>query len=108
MLCPVCNKIFEPAVPHQKYCSTKCGTWARNNNLTPPREPYEFVCAHCGKHVVVEPFKDYRSVYCSRRCHDREREKRKEERRRRLRGNLGMSGGMSLGSLIRRERRDLD
>lgn len=105
--CPVCGKEFEPNL-HQKYCSKKCGIWARNNNLTPPREPYEFDCAHCGKHVITAPYNDQRISYCSKRCRDRAHEKRKEERRRRLRGNLGMSGGMSLGALIWRERRDLE
>lgn len=107
MICPICNKEFEPKEAWQKYCSLKCGTWARNNSLNPPREPFEFYCAHCGKLVITAPYNDQRYKYCSQRCHDRAKERRKEERRRRLRGNLGMSSAMCLGSLIRRERRAL-
>lgn len=104
MICPVCNKIFEPTVPNQKYCSTKCQQWANNNHLIPPRVPYEFDCRCCGKHVVTAPFGDRRTVFCSKQCEKRWWKHPQKKRN----GNLGMSGGMSLGSLIRRERRDLD
>ena len=103
MICPVCNKNFEPTVPHKKYCSAECRIWAYSNKLIPPREPYEFDCAHCGKHIVTAPYHDRRSRFCSRACEKKYwRHKKKHD------GNLGMSAGMSLGTLIRRERRDLD
>lgn len=106
MNCPICLKSFLPSVPFQKYCSTACCVKANNNDLQPPRDEFIFRCAHCGKLVVTEPFKDYRYKYCSKRCHDRAHEQRKDKRKRV--GNNGLSGGMSLGSLIKRERRCLD
>lgn len=73
--------------------------------------PYEqpidsFTCRHCGKTVDIYDRFDKRTVYCSRACERkfwREQSKRKNRN-----GNIGLSGGMSLQSLIRRERRDLE
>lgn len=112
MICNCCGKEFEPTVPYQKYCTPKCrntqnNLYNRHNIPLPPRSPFEFVCAHCGKAVVVSTHGDKRFKYCSLRCCRRHNEKLKEQRRRRLRGNNGISGGMSLHSLILRERRDL-
>lgn len=109
MICPVCGNSFEPSVPYQKYCSKKCSNTAvdlHNFNGVDyiEREPFEFDCAHCGKHVKTAPLNDRRFRFCSKQC----------ERRywrhppKNCGDNLGMSGGMSLNSLIRRERRDLD
>ena len=109
MKCPVCQKDFEPNVPYQKYCSIKCRETYYRQKLPPvAREEFEFHCAHCGKLVVTAPFNDNRSVYCSRRCHDRAHEQRRKDRKRRLRGNNGVSGGMTLSKLIWRERRASD
>lgn len=113
MICACCGKNFEPTFPYQKYCSRKCRNTLNNlhyrrNVPLPPRVPFEFVCAHCGKTVIVAAHGDKRFKYCSLRCCNRHNEKLKEERRKRLRGNNGMSGGMSLRTLIRRERRDLE
>lgn len=106
MICPICHTVFEPAVPFQKYCSHECCVKSLSLKPKPAREPFEFRCAHCGKLVITEPFHDKRFKYCSRRCHDRAHEQRKDKRKRV--GNNGLSGGMSLGSLIKRERRSLD
>lgn len=113
MKCRQCGKEFEPSVPWQKFCSQKCSHKnirnRRKSGEPPPRgEPFEFICAHCGKHVENDGYHDQRFIYCSRRCHDRAKEQRKEYRKRHRGDNLGMSGGMSLQSLIRRERRSLD
>lgn len=71
----------------------------------------EFDCKNlrCKRHVVVVEKRDKRTSFCCPQCekqywrdvtrHDNGIHKRG--------GNNGMSGGMSLGSLIRRERRDL-
>lgn len=69
----------------------------------------EFECRECGKHVFVVEKSDKRSVYCSQQCEKkywRDLTRRNNDKRKHG-GNLGMSGGMSLGSLIRREARDL-
>ena len=113
MKCRQCGKEFEPDNPARKFCSVKCCQQNRNRRQRtgepPPRgEPFEFICAHCGKHVENDGYHDKRFIYCSRRCHDRAKEQRKASRKRHRGDNLGMSGGMSLRSLIRRERRSLD
>ena len=55
-------------------------------------------------------YNDQRTVYCSQQCEKkywRDRTRHSSNAANRGRGNTGMSGGMSLGSLIRREARDL-
>lgn len=65
-----------------------------------------FHCRQCGKLVEIFDRIDRRTVYCSRACEKKYwREQSKLKNRN---GNIGLSGGMSLGSLIRRERKDLD
>lgn len=110
MICPVCGAAFELNGIYQKYCSKKCAMWANNQNPLPERNPFEFKCGHCGKLVVTAPYKDKRIKFCSRRCQQRAKEQRKELRKKSRcgNGNSGLSGGMSLHSLIRRESRDLD
>lgn len=106
MICPICGRKFElQADTYRKYCSQECLEQSRRLDKVPPREPFEFICGHCGKRVITAAYNDNRIKYCSRRCHDRAHEQRKEQRQR---GERGMSGGMSLSGLIRRERRDLD
>lgn len=102
MKCVSCGKEFQAASPSQKYCSKECLVYGSNHRLARP--PYEFYCAHCGKHVVTAPYNDRRSRFCSRNC---EKKYWRHPERHRLRGNLGMSGAMSLGRLIKRERRSL-
>lgn len=105
MKCKICGREFAETTPAQKYCSRECLVKSQVLKPKPAREPYEFRCAHCGKPVVTAPYNDQRYKYCSRRCHDRAKEQRRDKRKRV--GNNGMTCGMSLGSLIRRERRDL-
>lgn len=105
MNCPVCLNTFTPNVPFQKYCSYNCLVKSHSLKPKPPRAPFEFRCAHCGKLVVTAPYRDNRYKYCSRRCHDRAKEQRKDKRKRV--GNNGLSAAMALGSLIKRERRNL-
>lgn len=65
-----------------------------------------FHCRQCGKLVEIFDRTDKRTVYCSRACE--KKYWRHQSANKRRDGNNGMSGGMSLGNLIRRERRDLD
>lgn len=66
----------------------------------------EFDCKKCGKHVVVVDVRDKRSVYC---CYSCERQYWRDATKRGGAGKQGngLSGGMSLGSLIRREKMSL-
>ncbi|MBR0290104.1 MAG: hypothetical protein IJQ82_14100 [Selenomonadaceae bacterium] len=64
---------------------------------------YVFHCRQCGRLVEVYGINDRRTVFCTRAC---ERKYWRHPERHRS-DNFGMSGGMSLSSLIRRERWDL-
>ena len=76
----------------------------------PTPEPWQkpldsFECRQCGKTVEIFDRTDKRTVYCSRAC---EKKYWRDATKRRDKGsNVGMSSGMCLGNLIRRERRDL-
>lgn len=64
-----------------------------------------FECRQCGRTVEIFDRFDKRMVYCSRACEKKYwREQSKNKNRS---GNIGLSGGMSLRSLIRRESRNL-
>lgn len=65
-----------------------------------------FTCRQCGRTVEIFDRFDKRTVYCSRACE--KKYWREQSKRKHVAANRGMSGGMSLNSLIRRERRDLD
>lgn len=117
MTCPTCGKNFAPRAKNQIYCSRKCERRAYNarylNGDAKPDIPDalpidEFICKNCGKVVFIYDRSDQRTVYCSGKCFVAYQKKRAAQRAARVRGNLGVSGGMCLGSLIRRERRDLD
>lgn len=63
-----------------------------------------FFCRNCGKEVLVVDEKDKRTVFCQQPC---EKAYWRRVTKERCTGNRGLSGGMSLGSLIRREAEDL-
>lgn len=64
-----------------------------------------FECRTCGRLVEIFDRFDKRTVYCSRAC---EKKYWRDATRHKNRiGNIGLSGGMCLGNLIKRERRDL-
>lgn len=117
MICPVCNKTFEPRAVNQKFCSRECeranmrkNYFNRDAKSVPEgkRPIGEFVCKNCGQTVFVYDRSDQRTTYCSGKCASAYQSKKAAQRRQRVRGNLGVSGGMSLSSLVWRERRDLD
>lgn len=66
----------------------------------------------CGKEVLVYDEKDRRESFCSRECEHvywkHSSIYAKQGSGSTEHANRGMSGGMSLGSLIRRERRDME
>lgn len=68
-----------------------------------------FECRLCRKEVKVVSSRDHRTQFC---CCQHERKYWRHDYQRhnsgRTRENQGMSSAMSLGSLIKRERRDLD
>ena len=98
-----------------RFCCRKCWREYWRNHGKVHREPLpgepiirEFRCRECGRHVAVVEKRDQRSVFCSQTCEKRYwRYVSKYKDHGRGGGNLGMSGGMSLGSLIRREAMDL-
>ena len=116
-VCKHCGSVFLTEYPTKIYCSLKCANAAyfeREESdykyLPESAEPlYTFTCAHCGKEVKIFSKYDQRCTYCCGKCAKLAKQARAAERRKKQRGdNLGMSQGMSLGSLIRRENRDLD
>lgn len=115
MICAICGRSFEPKVYNAKYCSRKCRKKAsrlREKSKIVIREDIpdgipirEFHCRQCGGLVTVKSEKDKRTVFC---CKEHEKRYWKHPpKKRRETANQGMSGGMSLNSLIRRERMDL-
>jgi hypothetical protein len=57
----------------------------------------------------VRDLHDKRTVFCQRACEEKYwKHGYLKDTSHRPSANIGLSGGMSLGSLIRRERRDLD
>ena len=116
--CPVCGKFVEFGKhPHIAFCSDECARqWAKvrceelkNKLLQSGHIIREFSCRECGKDVRITDTQDNRTVFCSMACLNKYWDKVKAGRKGKGRrgDNLGMSGGMSLGSLIRREARDL-
>mgnify|MGYP002620268000 CR=1 FL=1 len=117
--CPHCGKKFEAMAPTQLYCSKSCSREERYKRddsyydfpIAPDAEPiFSFECANCGKTVLVYSKFDQRTKFCSGICAKAYKKvsERKRLAKQRYSSNLGLSGGMSLGSLIRREARDLD
>ena len=114
--CENCGKVFQPTKRGQRFCSGKCNRewyhWHGKEHPEDDTKPIirEFECRTCGKDVKVVDYNDQRTVYCSQQCEKkywRDRTRHSSNAANRGRGNTGMSGWMSLGSLIRREARDL-
>lgn len=105
--------------PTKIYCSEKCAKAARFERdesyydfpHLPDAEPiFSFQCKNCGKTVLVYSKYDQRTTFCCGICakqYQRARERRRLAKQR-YTSNIGMSGGMSLGSLIARETRSVD
>ena len=113
--CKNCGKQIYPKTANQIFCDSFCRKqYERKNQTQIEHKEFsgseniirEFICRQCGKHVLVVDEKDKRTVYCQQACEKKYwREVTKYGRHSRSGNNL--SGGMSLQSLIRREREDL-
>ena len=116
-VCPECGKTIYTEYPSKIYCSENCARKARFSRdesyyefpHLPTDEPlYSFQCKNCGKTVNVYSKYDQRTTFCCGICAAKWHHLRASQRLSKHRPtNLGMSGGMSLGSLIKREKRAL-
>ena len=117
-ICQICGSAFKTKSKRAKCCSPQCNRKAyystqahQQKPPTPDAKPIRsFTCRVCGRQIYVYEKKDQRHVYCSGVCFAKwknELKAQKANRKGKRRGELGVSGGMSLGSLIKREARDL-
>ena len=112
--CRYCKKVYESRNPRSKYCSEKCNRADYYENGIKHRNAFpgdkivrEFTCRCCGRLVDVVDKKDQRETYCSAQCERsywRGVTKMNNGSRRSRGGEIGVSGGMSLESLIKREK----
>lgn len=102
--------------PHIAFCSDECANaWKKKitkvpiDNILKGDLIRQFPCRVCGKQVRVFDTRDHRTTFCSESCRNKwfRIESARQKGKGRRGDNLGMSGGMSLGSLIRREAMDL-
>lgn len=107
--CLYCGALFSTSRKNKKFCSPRCCHYYHNrigkqhklDNFKETSVIREFLCKRCGKHVYVSDKLDRRTEFCSAQCcrnYWRHREKWHPG------DNQGMSGGMSLGTLKRREK----
>ncbi|MGM9520096.1 MAG: hypothetical protein ACI3WS_05415 [Phascolarctobacterium sp.] len=108
--CLYCGASFTPKRDNHRFCSRHCSHYYHNrigNQHKPADSQHvirEFMCKECGKHVMISDTKDKRTEFCNAKCC---RDYYRHGRERKCTTNQGMSGGMSLGSLKRREARAL-
>lgn len=114
-VCEWCGQSFRTNYAHTRFCSKKCSKkWHESHDVHAHDIVEEraipvafFLCKCCGKQVAVyDTSTDHRTEFCSGICM-REYYKRFSFKRERNTANRGLSGGMSLSSLKRREERDL-
>ena len=113
-ICPECGKSFVGSAS-QKYCSYRCckkhnRKAEENKHPDPPKGMAiirAFPCKECGHEVLVWEGTDKRTVFCCSLCEKKYWKHNTSKSNKHRKGEIGMSGGMSLGSLIRREKRDL-
>lgn len=114
-ICLDCQKEFVPYRKDQRFCSKKCSRHYYKHHETTHRAPEpgvpvirEFYCRWCHHLVQVADPADKRTVFCCHKCEKSYWRHGYTLNDHGRGGNRGMSGGMSPGGLIRRERRDLD
>lgn len=96
----------------QHFCSKDCEVAYRRlygSDSIPGIPIREFTCRECGHEVSVKDIMDRRTVFCCPACEKKywRHHYLKENQLKHGRESQGMSSGMSLGNLIRREKRDL-
>ena len=108
--CPDCGAYFTPRSRRQRFCSPQCLINYYHHTGNKHDEPQagaeilrSFHCRNCGRLVEVAEQRDRRTVFCCQPCEKKYWRDRTRHSNSKHEGNLGMSGGMSLGSLIRRE-----
>lgn len=116
--CEYCGTVFNTEYPTKIYCRKKCADLARFERdesyyefpHDPDAEPiFCFECANCGKKVTVYSKYDQRIKFCCGICAKKYQDTREKIRLEKRHGdNIGLSGGMSLSSLIHRESRSVD
>lgn len=111
-ICEICGKTFKGRTT-QKYCSKRCRKKAEAGHVIVHPEPpaevpiiREFRCKECGRVVLVWQLEDNRTVFCSYECQVKYwKHHYLKDQKHHTSGN-NITGGMSLGSLIRREKMD--
>ena len=110
--CLYCGASFQGA-PYAKYCSKACRKkyWKRQKIVhkdPPDGVPIlnEFRCKECGKTVLVWEDSDKRTVLCSRQCEEKFWKHDYLQGSKHSKSGNNISPGMSLGSLIQREKMD--
>lgn len=112
--CRWCGKHFQGR-ENQVYCSQECRKHAgKIGNPQHKDHPSgvtiirEFSCKQCGKTVLVWESSDKRTVFCSKACEVNywKHGYLKDNSKKHNRSGNNMTAGMSLGSLIRREKMD--
>ncbi len=115
--CQHCHKTFVTDYTSKIYCNKRCADKAaglRDESYydfphEPNQEPlFTFECAHCGKTVKVYSKYDQRTRFCcGRHAKEFQKQAAKVNQSKHRPTNNGLSGAMSLGSLIKREARNL-
>lgn len=117
--CEHCSREFETPYPSKQYCNKECSKKAyykRDESFYEfPHLPdaellFSFQCKNCGREVKIYSRYDQRNSFCCGICAQKYHaiQRRKRLAKQKYTSNLGMSGGMSLGRLIRREARSVD
>ena len=108
--CAQCGKAFTSERLFQICCSPNCTRKYFRNHGKFHAEPGKndvilrsFVCRQCNRDVYVTSKADHRTVFCCQACEKKYWRDVTKHKSRGRDSNQGMSGGMSLGSLIRRE-----
>lgn len=113
-----CKNCGKKLTGHQTtWCSVKCSRkWYKVHPKkyvdTAPSDDVgiirEFECKKCGKRVWVTEESDLRTVFCSRQCESNYWKKDYLKDTRHSKSGNNLSSGMSLESLIRREKWTLE
>lgn len=112
-ICKECGKSFIARTYNQCFCCRHCNRvyWRkhqrnRGSGTTDLHVIREFICKECGKQVWVNDKTDQRTVFCCQECEKQYWKHGYLQANKHVTSSNNLSAGMSLGSLIRRERMD--